>query len=142
MKHLTNDQHNLIAAIRAAVEDKGDNYFYNQAEAGNSGNSCTYLNWNTRGDDGHCTEASCLIGQGLLNSGLVTTDFLESHEGNAAHAVVPEVPNVEGFDDSDFYWAINSAQSAQDGGKTWGQAWFVMLLNLAVAGFDISRYHS
>lgn len=123
MNTLTNDQTKFFLGCREAIIEKGEDYIYSRREPTvESPYACVYVR------DG---KPSCIVGQGLIRSGLLSLSTVSEHEGDVAHVVLPwpadDVSNI-----------INDMQEYQDNGETWGYAYDKALNSLAYDGYDVS----
>ena len=93
------------ALLARAVEEKGGDYVYPDAEYG-----CSYL-WGDR-------TPACLVGHVFIYAG-VTPGDIEAHEGTQAAEVVSSLfPDTE----DRVRAALRAAQTVQDNGGTWAEA--------------------
>jgi hypothetical protein len=109
-----------IEALKAAVDEKGEDYVYVNAE-GQSPTSledsvqCSYVHWNFAG--GYTT--GCIVGNALHRHGVLLRDFLKA-EYRSADELEDYVPNLV-FEEG-VGRILQAAQAKQDAGKTWGTA--------------------
>jgi hypothetical protein len=138
MTDFTDQERSVLTAIRNAVIEKGADYLYEpkgsniERELDALGTSCFYLEY----DEEHSpTGASCIVGHGLLDSGLSDTDSLMMVEGSSARLVVPD----HGFD-MVFTAALDLMQTYQDGGSPWGKSYNAGLKFLEDSDYDVSEF--
>ena len=119
---MTNNDAKFLSAMREAVA-ANPSYVYPQSQivspSGGVGD-CTYLVWERSDRFGNnakpTDQPSCIVGHGILNSGLSNMDFLRQVEGERAGALnLPLSNEAKMFSDE--------IQSSQDSGNTWGNAW-------------------
>jgi hypothetical protein len=122
ISEFTETEQRVIAALEAAVEEKGRDYVYPPAAANRA---CTYLEYKNTDDDPDAVASyqsedvigpSCIAGHALLNGGARTVGQLVDFEGVTADLASRGVvgPRVSS--------ALDAAQNRQDSASTWGEA--------------------
>lgn len=98
----------IMATLREVVAERPE--FIYQKPLASEGNVavCRYVHGDVPG---------CLVGQVLHRLG-VSLGTLSVHEGQPAHSLADTLD----IGSQAVRWALNAAQTAQDGGSTWGEA--------------------
>jgi hypothetical protein len=120
-------QENVLDALEKAVEEKGEDFIYVNNEGHSSRNKfgeaaaimCHYVHY----DDG-TPIAGCIAGN-VLNRLGVSLDILSEKETQPIRIVLSELMDEEVVTlafDSKVSLLLSTAQCAQDGGQTWGDA--------------------
>lgn len=100
----------VLRLMEEAVALKGSDYVYGHipADEDDQAGSCRYI------VDG---QPSCIVGHVLVAAGVEPAEVTR-HEGGAAFSIVPHLTGWP----QEVVDALDSAQKAQDGGLSWGEA--------------------
>lgn len=97
----------VLKALEQVVQERGEDYTYNQEVENPGGQACVYTN--------KSGEASCIVGKALDIFGLERPQYGARENGRAFNA--EEFPTLVSRLTKGAYMALRRAQAAQDAGR-------------------------
>lgn len=108
-----------LAALEAAVEEKGEGYVYTPETDDMGFSSCQYLHLDDKGD---LNVPGCLVGHAMLTLGVPREELVLFNTGNDAHDLIGGLKRrkVLGVVDPKAADLFQVAQGKQDALNAWG----------------------